>query len=152
MRFGLKTFYPMFKRAMSFPVFTYLSVGASNTLFNIILFIITFKLFENNNNVLSSFALEIATIISFATTVITGFWLNKNFVFNNSNNEKEIVRVQFIKYFLVSLQGQFSDYIITKTLVVFLLMNETVAYIISTIIMLCVNYLLQKHFTFKSKQ
>jgi putative flippase GtrA len=149
---GLNSAYPIFKRIMTFPVFAYLVVGAANTALNIFLFIIFYWALQNNNSILANFALEIATILSFLITVATGFWLSKHFAFANSNNQKKEVQKQFGKYFLVSLQGQFSDYVITKVLVVLFLINGSVAYIISTVIMLMLNYFLQKNFTFKTHQ
>ncbi len=150
--FGLNNTYPIFKKLMTFPVFAYLVVGAANTALNILLFIVFYWALHNNQTVFNQLALEIATIISFLTTVATGFWLSKNFAFSDSDNQKKQVQKQFGKYFLVSLQGQFSDYVITKVLVVFFLINGSVAYIISTVIMLIINYFLQKYFTFKTRE
>jgi putative flippase GtrA len=146
---GLNTIHPLFKNILSFPVFSYLVVGAANTLLNIGLFLLTFNFLQNNAGFQVPFALEIATIVSFGITVLTGFWLNKNFAFVNSDKDKKQVQKQFGKYCLVAMQGQFSDYLITKALVVLLLINGSVAYIISTVIMLVVTFLLQKYFTFK---
>lgn len=146
----LEFFYPLMKRWMPFQVFSYLSVGAANTIFNIGLFILSFYFLTLNENIfIYKVALELATIFSFIVTLITGFWLSKNFAFKEASNEKMEQRKQFGKYALVSLQGQFSDYIITKGLVLFLLFHSSVAYCISTIIMLILNYFLQKFFTFR---
>jgi putative flippase GtrA len=153
----LKLFYPLVKKIMPYQVYAYLAVGAANTIFNIILFAVCYWLLKSSQwsvagvtvNMLS---VEIATVISFAASVVTGFWLSKNFAFTNSGSGKKETQKQFGKYFLVSLQGQFADYLITKGLIVFLVMDGTVAYILSTIIMLILNYFLQKHFTFRRKK
>lgn len=142
----LNIFYPLVKSVLTFQIYVYLAVGAANTLLNIGLFAVLFFILKHLD-----FALEIATVISFLITVITGFWFSKNFAFTNSDNEKKQVQKQFLKYFLVALQGQFSDYLITKALVVFVLIDPIIAYFISTVIMLILNYFLQKYFTFKSK-
>lgn len=143
----LKFFYPLVKRLLPYEVYAYLAVGAANTVLNIGLFIILY-------NVLShmAFAVEMATVISFVITVLTGFWLNKNFAFTNAANKKSEVKKQFGKYFLVSLQGQFSDYLITKALILVLFIHPNLAYLISTVIMLIVNYFLQKYYTFSTKK
>lgn len=129
---------------MPYQVFAYLSVGAANTLLNIGLFILLYLVLAK-----LIIAVEIATVISFGLTVFTGFWLNKNFAFTDSDNSKKQVHKQFGKYFLVSLQGQFTDYLITKMLIVILYINPTIAYLISTVIMLSVTYVLQKYYTFR---
>lgn len=151
----LKFFYPLVKKIMPFQVYAYLAVGAANTILNIILFAGCYSFFATSGITiaeihLNKLAVEIATIISFAITVATGFWLSKNFAFTDASNEKKEKTKQFGKYFLVSLQGQFSDYLITKALIVFLLIKPIVAYFISTFIMLLLNYFLQKYFTFKT--
>ncbi len=154
----LKFFYPIVKKVMPFQVYAYLAVGAANTLLNIILFAGCYSLLVATGGItiaglhLNKLAVEIATIISFAITVATGFWLSKNFAFTDASNEKKEKAKQFGKYFLVSLQGQFSDYLITKALIVLLLIKPIVAYFISTFIMLLLNYFLQKYFTFKTEK
>lgn len=57
-------------------VFAYLFVGAGNTALNIVLFAILFFSLEG-----IKYNLEIAIVLAFITTSITGFWLNKNFAF-----------------------------------------------------------------------
>jgi putative flippase GtrA len=149
----LELFYPLMKRWMPFQVFSYLLVGAANTILNIALFILCFHTLTLSDNIfMQKVALELATIISFGLTVISGFWLSKNFAFREASYEKNESKKQFGKYALVSLQGQFSDYLITKGLVLFLFFHPSIAYCISTIIMLILNYFLQKYFTFRSSK
>jgi putative flippase GtrA len=147
---GLKFFYPLFKKIMPFEVFAYLAVGAANTFLNIGLFIVLYNTCIKLNTNVAKFSVEIATVISFLVSVFTGFWLSKNFAFTKASDEKKEVNKQFGKYFLVAAQGQFADYLITKGLILFLFMHPNVAYLLSTIIMLILNYFLQKYFTFKA--
>jgi putative flippase GtrA len=143
----LRFFYPLVKRWMPYQVYAYLAVGAANTVLNIGLFIICYQIFAASN-----LAVEIATVISFVVTVLTGFWLHKNFAFTDAGEGKKETQKQFGKYSLVALQGQFSDYLITKGLIIFLAMHPNIAYLFSTFIMLILNYFLQKYFTFNSKK
>ena len=150
----LKLFYPLFKKVMPYQVYAYLAVGAANTLFNIGMFTAFYLLISHSSGFLifsfncKNLAVEFATIISFLLSVFSGFWLSKTFAFTEASNEKREKTKQFGKYFLVSLQGQFSDYLITKGLIIFLLIDPTTAYLISTLIMLILNYFLQKYYTF----
>jgi putative flippase GtrA len=154
----LKLFYPLVKKLMPFQVYAYLAVGAANTLLNIVLFAILYRAIAYSTGLhvsgfnISTLAVEIATVISFLISAFTGFWLSRNFAFTDANNEKNEKAKQFGKYFLVSLQGQFFDYLITKALILFLAMDPTIAYLISTIIMLTINYFLQKYYTFKDRK
>ncbi len=148
----------MAKKLVPFQVYAYLAVGAANTILNIVLFAVCYWLLAAATGIyiaglqLHTLAVEIATVISFVITVVSGFWLSKNFAFTDAGDEKKEKAKQFGKYFLVSLQGQFSDYLITKGLIVFLLVNPVAAYFISTLIMLLINYFLQKYYTFKTKK
>jgi len=143
----LKFFYPLVRKLIPYQVYVYLAVGAANTLLNIGLFIVLYLALTN-----TLLAVEIATVISFTVTVITGFWLSKNFAFTEASNEKKETQKQFGKYALVALQGQLSAYLLTKVMIVLLSMNASVAYVITAIIMLTLNYFLQKYFTFRKKK
>jgi putative flippase GtrA len=149
-------FFPLMRKFMPFSVFAYLSVGAANTILNIGLFAICFRLFNHPDLLLKfgfnfeNIGLELATIISFSITLCTGFWMSKNFAFTESSDMKYEQTKQFGKYALVSFQGQLSDYFITKALIVLLFIEPILSYFISTIIMLVINYFLQKYFTFRA--
>lgn len=146
----LKFFYPLVKKLLPYQVYAYLAVGAANTVFNIGLFSLVYQLCRDAN--LTATAVEIATIISFAISACTGFWLNKNFAFHNGATDKKETGKQFGKYVLIALQGQVSAYILTKGMILLLAMNASLAYIITAAIMLTVNYFLQKYFTFRKQQ
>lgn len=142
----LNIFYPLVRMFIPFQVYAYLAVGAANTLLNIGLFLFCYQaLFA------TSFAVETATVISFVITVITGFWLHKNFAFTDAGNDKKDIQKQFGKYALVAMQGQLSAYLLTKGMIVLLKLNASAAYVITAIIMLTLNYFLQKYFTFKKR-
>ncbi len=154
----LRLWYPVFKKAFPYQLYAYLAVGAANTLLNIGLFTLGYSMLSSSGGWLpgitglKGFAVEIATVLSFLVSVITGFWLSKNFAFTDAPNEKEEQKKQFGRYFLVSLQGQFSDYLITKGLIIFLRIEPAIAYCISTVIMLVINFMLQKYYTFKAQK
>lgn len=140
----LSVFYPLVKRWLPFEVYAYLAVGAANTALNIGLFMCLYLALAH-----TWLAVEIATTCSFIITVYTGFWLHKNIAFTHAGNEKKELRQQLGKYALVALQGQLSAYLLTRALMSLLNMNATMAYVVTTIVMLTLNYFLQKHFTFR---
>lgn len=143
----LKAFYLPVKRVIPYPIFVYLAVGATNTVLNIGLFILL------NLSLLSYiWSVEISTLISFTVTVFTGFWLNKNFAFNDAGEHSVKTRKQFARYLLVALQGQVSAYLLTKGMILLLTLNASVAYTCTTIIMLTLNYFLQRYYTFRVKK
>lgn len=97
-------------------------------------------------------AVEISTFVALIITILSGYWLQKNFVFIASDKEKKQTKKQLLKYSLVALQGQFSAYILTKAMIVLMYLHPTTAYFITTIIMLVINYFLQKYFTFRKEK
>ena len=143
----LDFFYPVVKRLMPFSVYAYLVVGAANTVLNIGLFVLFMYVFSG-----TLLALEVSTVISFVFTVVTGFWLNRNFAFSGSGERCSETQQQFGRYALVALQGQFSAYVLTKVMTVLLSVNASVAYFVTTVIMLTLNYFLQKYFTFRKSR
>ncbi len=150
----LEIFYFPFKKVMDFELYAYLTVGAANTALNIILFALLYQfLLPLSGFTLIQFHVEsytVSLLIAFLITVPTGYWLSKNFAFDRKNESKQSIQ-QLGKYFLVVLQGLVSDYIILASLVEFAGIHPTIAKIISTIIVVTLNYFLQKYFTFRLK-
>lgn len=152
----LHFFYPLFRRWIPYEVYAYLAVGAINTALNILLFAVLYEfvLPKEGWNIydFNIASYTIALLIAFFATIPTGFWLSKNFAFKNSESGAKKTGLQLFKYVLVVGQGLGSDYLILKGLILFLSMEPTIAKIFSTIIVLTVNFLLQKYFTFRSKE
>jgi putative flippase GtrA len=151
----LNIFFPLFSKWMPFQVYAYLAVGATNTLLNIALFALFYQ-FLLPQSLITFFGFSMASytlalILAFIMTVPTGFWLNKYFAFSQAKDNPVENKKQLGKYFLVVLQGVGSDYIILKMLIVFGGMHPTAAKVLSTVIVLTVNFLLQKFFTFRVK-
>jgi putative flippase GtrA len=149
----LKFFYPIFKKWLAYDVYAYLAVGAINTALNIILFAILYEFILHKEGWLiggyTIASYTIALFIAFLATIPTGFWLSKNFAFKSASSGAKKTTKQLFKYILVVGQGLGSDYLILKGLILFLSMEPTVAKIFSTVIVVTVNFMLQKYFTFK---
>ncbi len=152
---GLQTFYPLFRRWLPYQVYAYLAVGAANTALNIVLFVLFYQFILPQPGMYFQGYLvasyTIALFIAFLLTIVSGFWLSKNFAFKDSGNDSDVAKKQLGKYFIVVAQGLGSDYLILKALIVFTGMYPTLAKIVSTTIVLTLNFLLQKYFTFRVK-
>ena len=138
--------YPLFKWLIPFEVYAYLIVGGFNTMLNIALFIITYQSISGMH-----YAVEASTTFAFGITVITGFWLNKHCVFDVTRSCESPVRKQFFKYFLVSFQGLFGSILLLKCCTEFIGWPPVMSYFITTVIMLSLNFLLQRFFTFRKR-
>lgn len=149
----LKLFYPIFKKWLAYDVYAYLAVGAINTALNILLFAVLYEfILPKEGWLISGYTIAsytIALFIAFLATIPTGFWLSKNFAFKSVSAGAKKTTKQLFKYILVVGQGLGSDYLILKGLILFLSMEPTVAKIFSTVIVLTINFMLQKYFTFK---
>lgn len=140
----LKLGYPLFQKLLPYQVYTYLATGALNTALNIGIFMLCYQLLHT-----SMISVEAATAVALLLTILSGYWLQMNFVFTEGGADKKRRAGQLSKYALVAVQGQLSAYLLTKTMIIVLHLNASFAYILTTIFMLTVNYFLQKYFTFK---
>lgn len=149
----LDLFYPIFKKAMPYQVYAYLAVGGINTALNIFLFIVLFQyIIPQGKLPVLGYDIEsytISLLIAFIVTVPTGFWLSKYFAFYSDELNRGKSLIQLIKYFFVVLQGLVSDWLILKGLIVFFDIYPTIAKVLSTAIVLTMNFILQKYFTFR---
>lgn len=152
----LDLIFPIFKRFLPYQVYAYLAVGAINTILNIVLFAVLFQfVLPQSGVVIAGFLVAsytISLLVAFMVTVPTGFWLTKYFAFRREDQNSQKSGRQLYRYFLVVLQGLGTDYLIMKGLIIFVGLYPTIAKIISTVLVLTLNYLLQKHFTFKVKK
>ncbi|MFC5624362.1 GtrA family protein [Algoriphagus winogradskyi] len=150
----LQLFYPLFRKWLAYDVYAYLAVGAINTALNILLFAVLYEfILPKEGWVILDYSIAsytLALLIAFFVTIPTGFWLSKNFAFKSAPSGGKKTTKQLFKYILVVGQGLGSDYLILKGLIVFFEMEPTLAKIFSTVIVLTVNFLLQKYFTFKN--
>lgn len=146
-------FYRIFKKWLPYDVYAYLAVGGLNTALNILIFAVFYEWILPKQGIwILDFTIQsysIALLLAFFATIPTGFWLSKNFAFKQAEEPLKKTPKQLFKYLLVVGQGLGSDYLILKSLVLFLEMEPTLAKLISTGIVLTVNFLLQKYFTFK---
>ncbi len=155
-QFVIDLFYPVFRRILPFQLYAYLAVGALNTALNIALFAAFYQLILPPADFIvggvSVASYTVSLLLAFILTVPTGFWLARGFAFNQGAETGGRDAAKMVRYVLVVLQGLGSDYLILKGLVVYFHMQPTLAKIISTVVVLTANYLLQKYFTFRTKR
>ncbi len=153
-QYFLELFYPLFRKLMTYEVYAYLAVGGANTVFNILLFALLYQfVLPEAGIMLYKFHFEsytISLVVAFLATVPTGFWLAKHFAFKVNRNHGK-THNQLFKYFIVVLQGLGADYLLLLALITIVGLHPTVAKIFSTVIVVTVNFLLQKYFTFGLK-
>lgn len=150
----LKWFYPLFRNLIPYEVYAYLSVGAINTALNILLFALFYQWVLPTGTINLGFlhpaSYTLSLVLAFVLTVPSGYWLAKQFVFA-SKAPSSRTPTQLLKYFLVVLQGLVSDYLVMKVLIEYGGVYPTLAKVISTFLILMLNFFLQKYFTFRTK-
>jgi len=91
----------------------------------------------------------VAFVISSSTTFIIGFLLNKYVVFVDSNIKG---RIQLFRYFLAFLLSFVLNYIFLKIMVEYMHLKPIGSQRIATAIIISVSYMVQRHFTFRTKK
>ena len=132
--------------------FRYAACGGSNTLLAIVVFNVFNKLVFKEQNVDIGFVVlkphNAALFISFCVSYVVGFLLMKFVVFADSNLGS---RIQLFRYLLAYVVNLILSYFLLKLQVEYLKMDATMAQLITTVIVIAISYLSQKHFTFKVK-
>jgi putative flippase GtrA len=143
-------FYPPFRKIMPLQTFRYAACGGGNTVLGLVVYSVTYRYILKEQDLdlgFYAFKSHIAALfISFCVNFPLGFILMKYVVFNESNIRG---RIQLFRYFIFFVFCLFLNYVLLKLFVEILGWYPILAQIITTIIVVCVSYLTQKHFTFK---
>lgn len=145
-------FYPPFKKLMPEQTFRYAACGGGNTVLGIVVFVIFHEyVFRGKTFDFGFYAMKAHTasnIISFAVTLLVGFLLMKYVVFVDSNLKG---RIQLFRYTVSSFINLFISTLLLKLFVEQVGLNAIIAQLITTVIVIVISYLSQKHFSFKVK-
>lgn len=151
----LDIFYPLFKRFMPIQTYHYAACGGGNTLFNIGLYHIFYN-YILHKQVLNlgfiAFTPHIAAfLMAFVITFPVGFYLSMFIIFQGSYLRR---RVQFVRYFLVSMGCVLLNYILLKLFIEVLgwQRHPTLALIATAAIVVTFSYLSQRFFSFKTEK
>lgn len=148
-------FYPPFRKFMPLQLYRYAACGASNVLFDWVVYFFMYNFVLQHNMLhlgfvtLSSYIA--ALVLTFPITVTTGFLLQKYVTFTSSNMSG---RTQLIRYLMVVFANLALNYVGLKLLVDGLKFFPTPAKMIITVFAAAFSYISQHKFTFKqvSKQ
>lgn len=113
----------------------YMVVGALCTVINIVCYFILFYLFK---------ARLACNIAAYIITLITSFFLNKKYVFNNATKDKKSIVMQFTVYTTVRLTSLFIDSFVLILCVEKLHLSDLLGKIISNACTTVNNYIFNK--------
>ena len=145
-------FYPPFRKLMPEQTFRYAACGGANTILGLALFkILLVFVFKNENADLGFYTLKphnAALFISFCVNFAVGFALMKYIVFVDSNLKG---RIQVFRYGLSFVINLTLNYFILKAFVEVFGWWPFLSQCLTTVIIVTISYLSQKHFSFKTK-
>lgn len=146
----IEWFYPPFRRFMPIQTFKYAATGGMNTVFDILLYFISYNFILKKEIVdLGFYAISphiAAFIMSFSVTFPTGFLLAKFISFPGSQLRK---RIQLVRYGVTVSGSIVINYIFLKLFVEFAGWYPTPSKMLTTLIVIGFSYFSQKYFTFK---
>lgn len=149
----LDFFYPLFKRFFDKTTYYYAACGGANTVFDLLLFFISYNFILKKQIVNLPFIAVsphiAAFIIAFCFSFPTGFLLMRYVVFSSSYLRG---RVQLFRYFLSVCISLFLNYIFLKIFVEQLHFYPTVSKFFITFIVVGFSYMAQKYFSFKTEK
>jgi len=149
----LDIFYPPFRKFMPLQTFRYAACGGINTLLGLIVYFIGYRyIFEKEVFDFGFFAFKphiAALFLSFVVSFCVGFLLNKYIVFTGSNLRG---RIQLFRYGMSFVINLVINYLLLKLFVEILHWLAMPSQIITTIIIVTISYLSQKHFSFSTKK
>jgi putative flippase GtrA len=144
-------FYPPFRKFMPEQTFRYAACGGVNTVFGIVIFNVFYTYIFKEENVTLGFLVikphNAALFISFCVSFVVGFTLSKFVVFVDSTVKG---RIQLFRYFVTYVVNLMLSYFLMKIFVEFAHLNVMASQLITTVVIIAVSYLSQKHFTFKT--
>lgn len=147
----LDFFYPFFRRFMDKTTFRYAACGGANTVFDILLFFVSYHFILRKQMVELSFLVVsphiAAFLMAFLISFPVGFLLMRFIVFQDSYLKG---RIQLFRYFLSVCVNLFLNYVFLKILVERMHFFPTVSKIITTFFVVGFSYMAQKHYSFKT--
>ena len=147
----LDFFYPLFSKIFDKTTFRYAACGGTNTVFDILLFFVSYNyILHKQNFVLPSIVLTPhigAFLLAFLVSFPTGFLLMRFVVFQESALKG---RVQFFRYFITVTISLTLNYFFLKLFVERFHIFPTIAKIMTTFIVIGFSYVSQKNFSFKT--
>ena len=114
-------------------------VGVSNTLLNFVIFILL-------NNIGINYIL--ASIIAYSISITNSYFWNSRLVFKYDNKNKKSILIKFI---ILNLIGLSINAVLMATLVGVLAIKKIVAMFIVSLLVMCINYILNKIWVFKKE-
>ena len=114
-------------------------VGVSNTLLNFVIFILL-------NNIGINYIL--ASIIAYSISIINSYFWNSRLFFKYDNKNKKSILIKFI---ILNLIGLSINAVLMATLVGVLAIKKIVAMFIVSLLVMCINYILNKIWVFKKE-
>ena len=135
---------------MPLQTFRYAACGSGNTVMGLTIYYLSFHYIFIRENVDVGIVVlkphNAALFVSFLSTFVVGFFLNKYVVFTSSVMRG---RIQLFRYFLSFFVNLVLNYFLLMLFVELWHLDAFLAQVITTVVIITLSYFTQKHFTFK---
>lgn len=143
-------YFSAYRRIIPLQTFRYAACGALNVAFSFLLYYLVLHYLVQRNTIdLGFFVLSphvASQMIVFPVITYTGFMLNRYVAFKNSPLRR---RTQSIRYILSTIGSWVINVAFLKLFVDVLGFWDTPAFMLATLIVIPLSYLMQKYFTFR---
>lgn len=144
-------FYPPFSNLLDKQTFRYAAAGGSNTLFDIVLYFVTYNFILQKKIVrLEWIAISPhigAFLLTFPITFVSGFLLSRYVVFPETTGVRK--RIQLSRYLAVVMACIFLNYVFLKLFVEGMGWWPLPAKLATTVLVVAFSYFSQKNFAFR---
>ncbi|HOJ47657.1 MAG TPA: GtrA family protein [Bacillota bacterium] len=122
----------------------YLVFGGLTTLVSIVTFWICFTILGENSQ-------EISTVIKNAAGILFAYFTNRKYVFKSENNTAAAKTLEALQFFATRIATLFIDMLLLSILKDRLGISEYIGTVITTVVVIVLNYIASKLYIFKRK-
>lgn len=139
MKFKIKELYNKYKEIINYLIF-----GVLTTAVNFIVYLVCAKLFHIDE--------VVSNVIAWFLSVLFAYVTNKIYVFESKSVEKNVLMKEIVSFFGCRLFSGIMDIILFSICVKAIHMNDMIAKIIISVLVVILNYIFSKLIIFKKKK
>lgn len=125
--------------------------GINYLIFGFLAFVLNYVLYYLFSKVLSLHYL-VATVLSWALTVVFAYWTNRTFVFKSKNKDVKALFEEFISFIGARVATELLEVALMFLMVDCAHLNEFISKFVCQVLVIVANYFLSKLWIFKEKK
>ncbi|MBD5523065.1 MAG: GtrA family protein [Lachnospiraceae bacterium] len=125
--------------------------GINYLIFGFLAFVLNYVLYYLFSKVLSLHYL-VATVLSWALTVVFAYWTNRTFVFKSKNKDVKALFEEFVSFVGARVATELLEVALMFLMVDCARLNEFISKFVCQVLVIVANYFLSKLWIFKEKK